>query len=88
MPQMTVSDGRSLTQAVIPLVVTQETPHFHAKGTHKCQSTTSIGHTCEVEGESVDCNEAYYKLKMQDCCSQTKEGGSSIGFAIDSCVPQ
>jgi hypothetical protein len=71
-----------------PITLAQHTPHFHAKGTHQCQSKTSIGHTCVVEGEFLDCDEAYHKLKMDDCCGQTKEGGASSGFTLDSCVPQ
>lgn len=65
----------------------QNTPSFHAKGTHMCQSKTSIGHECVVEGDFNDCDEAYHKLKMQDCCSTTKEGGASSGFTLNSCVP-
>lgn len=65
----------------------QETPHFRAGGTHQCQSSTSIGHKCKVEGEFHDCDEAYRKLKMEDCCGNTKEGGGSIGFTLDYCSP-
>jgi hypothetical protein len=68
--------------------VQTHTPHFHANGTHQCQSKTSIGHTCEVEGEFTDCDEAYQKLKMNDCCSHTKEGGASSGFTMGSCMPR
>jgi hypothetical protein len=65
----------------------QNTPTFHAKGTHMCQSKTSIGHECIVEGDFNDCDEAYQKLKMQDCCSKTKDGGASSGFTLNSCIP-
>ena len=66
----------------------QNTPTFHAKGTHTCQSSTSIGHECIVEGDFNDCDEAYHKLKMQDCCSSTKEGGASSGFVLNYCYPK
>jgi hypothetical protein len=66
----------------------QNTPTFHAKGTHTCQSKTSIGHECVVEGDFNDCDEAYHKLKMQDCCSSTKEGGATSGFVLNYCYPK
>ena len=66
----------------------QNTPSFYAKGTHQCQSKTSIGHTCKVDGYFNDCDEAFRKLKMQDCCPNSKYGGNSTDFTLDSCTPR
>lgn len=62
-------------------------PQLHkAEGEHQCQSPESIGHTCKNLGVGfTDCNQAFYKLKMEDCCSGSKYGGSSIGFKVLKC---
>lgn len=56
-----------------------------AFGTHKCQSETSIGHSCQVTGLFTSCDEAFHVLKRQDCCPSTKEKGTSIEFRIVKC---
>lgn len=63
------------------------TPQLHkAEGEHTCQSRESIGHTCKNIGVGfTDCNQAFFKLKMEDCCSGSKYGGNSIGFKILKC---
>ncbi|MCM2351825.1 MAG: hypothetical protein NDI69_17555 [Bacteriovoracaceae bacterium] len=60
-------------------------PH-KAEGEHMCQSHTSIGHTCKNLGVNfMDCNQAFFKLKQEDCCSGSTYGGVSIGFKIKEC---
>lgn len=57
-----------------------------AEGLHQCQSSESIGHTCRNLGVNyTDCNQAFYSLKREDCCSGSKYGGSSISFKIIKC---
>lgn len=65
----------------------RQTPQLHkAEGEHTCQSRESIGHACKNLGVGfTDCNQAFFKLKMEDCCSGSKYGGSSIGFKITKC---
>ena len=69
-------------------VPASETPSWLAVGTHKCQSSSSLGHTCEVRNYFDDCNEAFLSLKGNDCCGKTANGGTSIEFNLDSCMPQ
>lgn len=60
---------------------------YRAEGEHVCQSDESIGHTCKNLGVNfMDCNHAHFKLKIEDCCSGSKYGGSSIGFKITKCT--
>jgi hypothetical protein len=60
-------------------------PH-KAEGEHMCQSHSSIGHTCKNLGVNfMDCNQAFFKLKQEDCCSGSSDGGVSIGFKIKKC---
>jgi len=61
-------------------------PNFRATGKHQCQSATSIGHWCTTFGVNFsDCTEAHVKLKMQDCCHHTPQGGISIFYQPVSC---
>src|SRR5262245_42185240 len=61
---------------------------FRASGTHKCQSRSSIGHTCDVSGMKFhDCKEAYFSLKNEDCCPESEYGGHSIEFTMGPCGP-
>jgi hypothetical protein len=60
---------------------------FYAKGTHTCQSRTRLGHKCEVRGQYTSCHDAGNSLKLDDCCANTKEGGTSIKFSLDACSP-
>lgn len=62
-------------------------PQLHkAEGEHQCQSREAMGHTCKNLGVGfTDCNQAFYKLKMEDCCSGSKYGGSTIGFKLTKC---
>lgn len=62
-------------------------PQLHkAEGEHTCQSRESIGHTCKNLGVGfTDCNQAFFKLKMEDCCSGSTYGGNSIGFKLQKC---
>lgn len=79
-----------------------DTPSFAAAGTHQCQSSADIGHTCNVFDIGFDdCNQAAIRLRLNDCCPSTKVcgpdpvtgevkcryGGTSIGFWINYCVP-
>lgn len=60
---------------------------FRAKGTHQCQSHTSIGHKCSVFGTNyTSCDEAQRKLAMSDCCPKTKDKGTSIDFQMGTCT--
>lgn len=60
-------------------------PH-KAEGRHLCQSEQSIGHSCRNIGINyMDCNQAFYKLRMDDCCSGSKYGGTSIHFELLKC---
>ena len=77
-----------------PLAQLGRERRVRAKGTHQCQSSSDIGHSCVVTGQFTECNEAAFKLKQQDCCpsttrreknGQTRYGGKSIGFTINSC---
>lgn len=80
----------SVSFATFRLLDEPHTPHFSAKGTHQCQSKTAIGHTCEVEGEFTDCDEAYQELKMEACCSTTKDEGTVAIVAtkrVESAAP-
>jgi hypothetical protein len=80
------ADRNGLNRALLKRI--QETPQFHARGTHQCQSKTDIGHKCKVEGWSYhDCDQAFHELQQDDCCPSTKEGGGSIGFTLDFCSP-
>ena len=46
---------------------------YRAEGEHQCQSDQSIGHACKNLGVNfTDCNQAYSKLKMEDCCSGSR----------------
>ena len=73
-----------------------QTPRlFRANGEHKCQSSTDIGHTCMNFGTNyTSCDEAYFKLKREDCCPATQKrvdgklrfGGTSIDFHVNSCT--
>jgi hypothetical protein len=57
-----------------------------AVGEHTCQSRGSIGHKCTVRGNTfTDCNQATYRLRREDCCPRTRDGGNSIGFSMRSC---
>jgi hypothetical protein len=65
-----------------------DTPSFFGTGEHTCQSASSIGHRCPVEGWGfVDCDVAYYSLMRQDCCPTSEHGGGSIGFRLLACGP-
>src|SRR6516162_5436232 len=78
----------------------QNTPSFSASGSHQCQSSTDIGHSCSVSGISFnDCQEAYYSLQRNDCCPSTRTcttdsngrqncrlGGNSIRFTMGACI--
>jgi hypothetical protein len=60
---------------------------YRAEGEHQCQSSQSIGHTCKNLGVSfTDCNQAFFKLKLEDCCSGSRYGGSSIDFKLTKCT--
>ena len=60
---------------------------YRAEGEHQCQSSDSIGHTCKNLGVNfTDCNQAFLKLKRDDCCSGSKYGGTSIGFKVTKCT--
>ena len=60
---------------------------YRAKGEHQCQSKDSLGHTCKNLGINfTDCNQAFFKLKRDDCCSGSEYGGSSIGFKVTKCT--
>lgn len=60
---------------------------YRAEGEHQCQSNTSLGHTCKNLGVNfTDCNQAHFKLKLEDCCSGSRWGGNSIGFKITKCT--
>ncbi|WP_408096857.1 hypothetical protein ACJVC5_17600 [Peredibacter sp. HCB2-198] len=60
---------------------------YRGEGEHQCQSPESIGHTCKNLGVNfMDCNHAFYKLKMEDCCSGSKYGGTSIAFKLTKCT--
>ena len=60
---------------------------FRAKGVHQCWSNKDIGFKCEVEGHFSDCDEAFRKLKMEDCCPKAHAGDGSIGFTLEYCSP-
>jgi hypothetical protein len=54
---------------------------------HQCQSRDSIGHSCKNLGVNfTDCNQAFFKLKRDDCCSGSEYGGNSIGFKLTKCT--
>lgn len=60
-------------------------PH-KATGEHTCQSDKSIGHSCHNLGVNfMDCNQAFFSLKREDCCSGSTYGGVSIGFKLIKC---
>ena len=60
---------------------------YRGEGEHQCQSPESIGHTCKNLGVNfMDCNHAFYKLKMEDCCSGSKHGGTTIAFKLTKCT--
>lgn len=60
---------------------------YRAEGEHQCQSQASIGHTCKNLGVNfTDCNQAHFKLKLEDCCSGSRWGGNSIGFKVTKCT--
>jgi hypothetical protein len=57
---------------------------FSAHGTHICWSNAGIGHKCEVEGSDfIDANDAYFRLKRQDCCPYTLLKGTSTDFKFN-----
>jgi hypothetical protein len=59
---------------------------YRGEGVHQCQSRDSIGHTCENAGVNfTDCNVAFFKLKMTDCCPDSRYGGNSINFKLTKC---
>jgi hypothetical protein len=60
---------------------------YRAEGEHQCQSARSIGHTCKNLGVNfTDCNNAFFKLKQDDCCSGSRYGGNSINFKVTKCT--
>lgn len=60
---------------------------YRAEGQHICQSPSSIGHQCKNLGVNLtDCNQAFFKLKQNDCCSGSQYGGTSIGFKLTKCT--
>jgi hypothetical protein len=60
---------------------------YRAEGEHQCQSAQSIGHTCKNLGVNfTDCNNAFFKLKQDDCCSGSEYGGNSISFKVTKCT--
>lgn len=60
---------------------------YRGEGEHQCQSSESIGHTCKNLGVNfMDCNNAFFKLKRDDCCSGSQFGGTSIGFKLTKCT--
>jgi hypothetical protein len=60
---------------------------YRAEGEHQCQSAQSIGHTCKTLGVNfTDCNNAFFKLKQDDCCSGSRYGGNSINFKVTKCT--
>ena len=60
-------------------------PH-KATGEHTCQSDKSLGHTCQNIGVNfMDCNQAFFSLRREDCCSGSEHGGVSIGFKLIKC---
>lgn len=60
---------------------------YRAEGEHQCQSKDSLGHTCKNLGVNfTDCNQAFFKLKRDDCCSGSEYGGSTIGFKLTKCT--
>lgn len=60
-------------------------PH-KAHGRHVCQSQISLGHSCENFGINfMDCHQAFYSLKAEDCCRNTESGGYSIEFQLLKC---
>ena len=59
---------------------------YRGEGIHQCQSKDSIGHSCENAGLNfTDCNVAFFKLKMADCCPDSRYGGTSISFKLTKC---
>lgn len=59
---------------------------YRGEGLHQCQSRDSIGHSCENAGLNfTDCNVAFFKLKMADCCPDSLYGGTSISFKLTKC---
>jgi hypothetical protein len=80
----------SISKKVSPdlLKLLKSTPSFFGKGTHQCQSRTSIGHKCESSGFAyVDCIAAFNALKADDCCPRTPDEGVSIDFMMNYCLP-
>jgi len=60
---------------------------YRAEGEHQCQSDRAIGHTCKNLGINfTDCNQAFFKLKAEDCCSGSRYGGTSVGFKLTKCT--
>lgn len=56
---------------------------FHAKGQHQCWSAGVIGYYCEVEGNNFhDSNEAFYRLKNQNCCKTWVLNGRTLTDAV------
>src|SRR2546426_5567633 len=86
-PQVLASSAQA--PAPPPTPVTPGVPGaklFRASGTHKCQSRTALGHSCtSFDTNFTSCDEAAQKLKLQDCCGKTKEGGASIEFVMGGC---
>lgn len=66
----------------------RQTPRlYRAEGLHTCQSSTALGHQCKNLGVNLtDCNQAFFKLKAEDCCSGSLYGGNSIGFKLTKCT--
>jgi hypothetical protein len=60
---------------------------YRGEGEHQCQSSQSIGHTCKNLGVNfTDCNHAFFRLKMEDCCKGSDGGGRSISFKLTKCT--
>jgi hypothetical protein len=60
---------------------------YRGEGEHQCQSKDSLGHTCKNLGVNfTDCNNAFFKLKRDDCCSSSRYGGNSIEFKLIKCT--
>lgn len=66
---------------------TQNPRLYRGEGEHQCQSSQSLGHSCKNLGVNfTDCNHAFFRLKMEDCCKGSEYGGRSIGFKLTKCT--
>ena len=73
----------------------KQTPRLgplHCTGRHQCWTTQRIGHWCRVEGRDfLDRQEAYFRLKQDDCCKYYVWEGAqltdriSIKFSFEGC---